>query len=157
MSLPYDYYPAVLYAIEQVGQGRSMTEACGMANISIPTFKRYTQANKDLGDMFIEAEQQGHDAMADALLRIDNNPIYGTTDPKMAKIFSDNIKWFLAKKRPDVYGEKVTINQNVSVDVAITTALDAARRRVALPDQSDVVDAVLVEQPDEEIMTALLA
>lgn len=152
MTLPYDYYPAVLYAINVIGQGNTLSEACDQSNISVATFRHWTNKDEQLQAMYDEAEQRSYDAMADALIKIDNHKIHGQSDPKMAKVISDNIKWVLGKRRPKEYGERVQIDTTISVDIAITTALDAARRRTA-PALENVIDAVVV---DDAVMRELL-
>lgn len=159
MSLPYDYYPAVLHAINLISQGETISQACDMSNISVATLKSYVDKNDDLRDMYIEAETRGADAMAEALINIDNHRIHGQSDPKMAKVISDNIKWYLAKKKPDQFGDRVKVDHSVTVDVAITTALDAARRRLPSPSQEviDVTAVPVFEGDDEETMRELLS
>lgn len=157
MVLPYDYYPAVLYALNLFSQGHTVTEACDQSNITIAVFERYIAQNEQLRDMYTEAERRSHDAMADALINIDNHKVHGQSDPKMAKVISDNIKWVLAKRDSKRFGEKVQVDHSVSVDIAITTALDAARRRVTPKlEAHDVVDAEIVED-DDAILRQLLA
>ena len=150
MALSYDYYPAVLYAIDLIGQGQTKTAACDASNISVATLARYTTEHPDLADLLLEAETRGADAMADALVNIDNHKIHGHSDPKMAKVVSDNIKWVLSK-RDKRFADRVEVDHNHRVDVTITTALEAARRRVpALEDQSNVIDAVVLD--DEALL-----
>ena len=73
MSTPYDYYPACLYAIQQLGQGYTLTQACNAANITVALFRRYCANDPNLNDQFIDAEQRSHDALADAFVHIDNS------------------------------------------------------------------------------------
>ena len=73
MSTPYDYYPACLYAIQQLGQGYTLTQACNAANITVALFRRYCANDPNLNDQFIDAEQRSHDALADALVHINPN------------------------------------------------------------------------------------
>ena len=161
MTLPYDYYPAVLYAIDLISQGETVTSACDRSNLSISTFHNYLNRDDNLRAMYNEADQRGSDAMADALINIDNHRIHGQSDPKMAKVISDNIKWVLSKRKPKEFGDRVQVDHSVTVDVAITTALDAARRRVPVADQSEIIDAEIVPEAltaeDDEIMRELLA
>lgn len=156
MSLPYDYYPAVLFALNLFSQGETLSKACDDANITYSTFKRYVDTNPELQEMYVEAERRSSDAMADALVNIDNHKLHGQSNPQMAKVISDNIKWLLGKRKPKEYGDRVQVDHSVTVDVAITTALDAARRRVAVEDKSDVIDAVPVYTPEEEAIMAEL-
>lgn len=150
MALPYDYYPAVLYALELLSQGHTLTAACDQSNLPVSTFYNYVRKDELLNGLYVEASQRGNDAMADALINIDNHKVHGQSDPKMAKVISDNIKWVLSKRDPKNFGDRVQVDHSVTVDVAITTALDAARRRVPVADQSDVIDAELVPEFEDE-------
>lgn len=156
MSLPYDHYSAVLYAINVLSQGNTLTEACRQANIPVRTFNSYVDNDPELAAMYKEADILSSDAMADALINIDNHVVHGHSDPKMAKVISDNIKWVLSKRRPKEYGDRVQVDHSVTVDVAITTALDAARRRLPQIEKQEVVDAEVVED-DETIMQRLMS
>lgn len=131
MSLAYDYYPAILYAIEQISQGQTLTKACDVSNIGIGTFKNWIKDSAELTAQYDEAVQRGHDAMAEALINIDNNQHHRHSDPKMAKVVSDNIKWYLAKKKPKEFGHNVSVEVSGSIDLAIVNALEAAKNRVA--------------------------
>lgn len=157
MALPYDYYPAVLYAINVLGQGNTLTEACDQANIEVPTFKRYLANDPTLQEMYEDAEQRSYDAMADALVNIDNHKIHGQSDSRMAKVISDNIKWVLEKRDNKRFGQRVEVKHEVTMDRAITDALNAARNRSAprIP-VNDVIDAEIVED-DDAILRQLLA
>ena len=161
MSLPYDYYPAVLYAINLISEGRSKTRACDDSNITIPTFESYVNRHEELRDLLHDAERRGYDAMADSLLEIDNHKVYGQSDPKMAKIISDNIKFFLSKKRPKEYGDRVQVDVNITADKAITDALMAGKKRAALPyvevDGAFIDVTPVVDASDEAIMQEMLA
>lgn len=162
MSLPYDYYPAVLHAINLISQGETISAACDKSNLAVSTFRSYIDKDEQLHTMFAEAETRGTDAMAEALINIDNHRIHGQSNPQMAKVVSDNIKWFLSKKRPDQFGDRVKVDHSVTVDVAITTALDAARRRLPAP-SDDVIDTTAIpvfeeyEGEDAEIMRELMS
>lgn len=155
VTLPYDYYPAVLYAIDLISQGNTVTEACDQSNLPVSTFHSHLERDDKLREMYGEADQRGGDAMADALVNIDNHRIHGQSDPKMAKIISDNIKWVLSKRRPKDFGDRVVVDHSVTVDVAITTALDAARRRVPVLEDHSIMDAVVID--DDAVMRELLS
>lgn len=170
MSLPYDYYPGVLRAITFISQGLTKTKACDEALIPVATFDSYVKSDVSLGALFMEAEQRGYDAMADALLAPDNHTQYGHTNPQMAKIQSDNIKWFLSKKRPKDYGERIEIKHEITLDRAITDAMDRAKARIngtviehdpkemtpVAITTSVISNIVHVVSEDDEIMAELL-
>jgi len=140
MSTPYDYYPAVLYAIQELGQGYTLSQACDRANITVAVFNGYIKRDPQLAEMYQEAEQRAFDALADALVNIDNHRIHGQSDPKMAGIISKNIQWYLSKKDPKRFGERVTVEHDVKVDVVITSALNRAKARLGQRAE-DVIDA----------------
>lgn len=164
MSLPYDYYPAVLHALELLSQGRTKTRACDEANITLATFESYVKNIPELTEMFTEAEQRSYDAMAEALVDIDNHAIHGQSDPKMAKVISDNIKWLLSKRRSKEYGERITVDHTITADKAITDALAAGRKRAALTVDAEYIDVTpaalignVVEQSEEAMLAELLS
>lgn len=161
MTLPYDYYPAVLYAIDLVSKGYTKTAACDESNISVATFEKYINDNQQLRDLYEEADQRGADAMADALLQIGHHAIYGESDPKMAKVISDNIKWLLDKRHRKKYGEKVEIQHNITADRAIVDALIAGRNRAAqaqlVYEDADIIDVEPIVQTDDELLAQLLS
>lgn len=138
MSLTYDYYPAVLYALGEIGQGRTLTDACDLANINVTIFDRYVKQDTELQSMYEEVVQRGNDAMADALVNIDNHKIHGQSNPQMAKIISDNIKWVLSKRDSKRFGERIEVKHELTLDRAILTALEAAKQR-------SIVDADYVD------------
>lgn len=158
MSLSYDYYPAVLYALDQIGQGRTLTDACDVSNISVATFDRYVKANPELQTMYEEMVHRGNDAMVDALINIDNHRIHGRSDPKMAKVVSDNIKWVVSKRDSKRFGEKIEVKHEITLDRAIVDALEQARNRVEYVDYVDVTPALPAPSEDDaSIMDELLS
>lgn len=76
-----------------------------------------------------DAFRRGADALADILLNIDSNELYGSTDAKIMKIKSDNIKWYLSKRASVTYGEKITVENTFTADKAITEALARGKER----------------------------
>jgi len=129
MGVPVDYLPGVMRAIDLIGQGYTQTRACDMAKLTVQTFRKYIKAAPELQDIFDDAEQRGHDALADVLLEIRDHHYYGTTDPKEQRIISDNIKWFLARKRPSQYGDRLMVDHKVTLDRVIVDALQRGMER----------------------------
>lgn len=162
MTIAYDYYRNALSAIELISQGRTRTHACDEANITIAAFVNHVKQSPELEELLNEAETRGYDAMADALLRIDNHAIYGQSDAKMAKVISDNIKWLLSKRKQKEYGDRLEVTHNITADRAITAALAAGRQRVTQAmiegPTVDVEFSVVEAEPSEEqILAEILA
>lgn len=152
MNLPYAYYAAVLDAITDVSNGETLTRACDDNNVSVATFHKYIKGSPELAEMYEEAVQRGLDAMADALVHIDNDERFGHTDPKMAKVVSDNIKWLISKRDPERFGDRIEVRQTVSVDLAITSRLNAARTRLVDVEDAEVLDVTtaLYSEPEPQ-------
>lgn len=147
MTTVYDYIPYVMNAIELISQGETETAACDKVGIRIGVFKSYVNSNAQLQELYVEAMQRGHDAMADALISIDNHRIHGRSDPKMAKVISDNIKWLLERRAAKKYGAKLEVQHNLTLDRAIVDALTAAKNRVSIA--HDRVQPVIIDVEPE--------
>lgn len=162
MSLSYDYYPAIMQVLHHIGEGRTLTDACDRVFISVPVFTNHVKQDAALQAMYEEAVQRGNDAMADALINIDNHAIHGQSDAKMAKVISDNIKWVLSKRDGKRFGEKIEVKHEITMDRAIVSALEAARTRVPVIDADytraiDVTPALPSYAEDDEVMRELLS
>lgn len=153
MTTPYDIYPDVLKVLDLISAGHTRTSACDTVRIGVSTFLKYVEKTPELQDMLAEAEQRGYDAMAEALLQPDNHTVYGHQDPKMASVQQKAIMWFLEKKRPKEYGQKVTVAHEITADRAIIDALTRRANVSALPSpEATVIDVpfTTVTQEDEE-------
>ena len=152
--LPYDYTPAVLYAMDLLSQGHSLTVACEKSNISVRVYNTYVKRSEELQELHNEAMVLRNDALTDVLLNIDNDKVHGRTDAKMAKVISDNIKWALEKNDPRRFGQRVEIKHELTLDRAIIAALDAAKDRIpALTDGTGVmIDLTPVDDDISELL-----
>lgn len=151
MTLPYDIYPLVMKAITLFSEGRSKTRACDDAGITIAVFDNYIKNNEAMAELYREAEQRSYDALADALLEIDNHAIYGQSDSKMANVMSGNIKWVLEKRDSKRFGQRLTVDHNVTMDRAIISALTEGRKRAALGHDATVIDVTPQLSEEDEI------
>ena len=125
--------------------------ACHEANITVAIFDAHVKRDPRLQELYNEADQRGADAMADALVNIHNHRVHGQSDAKMAKVISDNIKWLLSKRKSKQYGERVTVDVNVSADAAIIKALTEGRQR-ALERREEhhaIIDAEVIEDDED--------
>lgn len=163
-ALQHEVYPKVLAALAHIAEGRTITAACDDVGISVSSFRFHVNDNPHLARAYTDAEQRGYDAMADALVTVDSNKVFGgERDPRLLKILSDNVKWFLARKRPKEYGDRVQVDVNITADRAITDALDRARVRSSRPalsaNDADVIDVSPEDEydDDEGIMQQLLS
>lgn len=149
MSPLVDTFSQAMRVIDLVGQGHTVTNACQDVGISFQTFRRRITDDEQLMALFSEADQQGLDMLRDLLLNIDNDPRHGRSDPRMAAVISKNIMWVLSKRRPDVYGDKIVVENRITADKAIVEALSRGRDRAL---QRPVIDVVAQEVVDEMII-----
>lgn len=149
MPTAYEYYSACLYAIERIAEGKTPTDACRQANLPYRVFARMCKEDTELAELRDEAEQVGHDVLADSLLNLDDpSSPYNSTDEKKQKILSDNIKWVLARRNQKRYGERIEVKQEVTIAHVITSQLEQARVRAQLAAaHTDVIDGDYVVLP----------
>lgn len=123
----------VLDLIRNTGNVRgrifTITSACQEVGLARSTFMRFVEADPDLRELFETAEREGYDMLAETMLNIDQVH----SDPKMAAVISKNIQWYLARKEPKQYGDRVAIDVTIGADKIITAALQAAKARVDHP------------------------
>lgn len=129
MNALVNIYPAIIRALDLIGQGFTKTRACDECQVSVATFNRYVTSDPQLAELAEEAATRGYDTLADILLEIDSNRIYGSSDAKMAAVISKNIQWYLSRRRPKEYGNTVTVDVNISADKVIVDALSRAKVR----------------------------
>lgn len=154
MTTPYDIYPVILKVLSEFEGGQTLTRSCRNAGITVRVFKKWVADSQELTDLYEEADTLGYDAMAEALVNIDNHEIHGTSDAKMAAVISKNIQWLLERRKPREYGNKVSVEVNIAADRAITDALNRGKQRAlagsAVPlIAAEVVDAIFEEVSDE--------
>jgi hypothetical protein len=137
----------VIAVLTLISQGKTPTAACAEVGVSWSTVLKHASATPEMKDMLVNARQSGFDTLADILLEIDTHAM-GSSDPKIMKVLSDNIKWYLAKHAPQKYGEKVTVEHNITADRAVVDALSRGKQRAL---HGKVIDAVVHEVVEEVV------
>ncbi len=104
--------------------GQTLSAILKSLSIDRWAFETYRANHKDFDYEFRHCLSLGIDAMVDELIVIPDE----YTNPIVAKLKSDNIKWLASKRKPTVYGDRLDLNVTSSVD--IKAALSEARDRV---------------------------
>lgn len=139
--LPANMYPLVMRAIELIGQGRTDTAACALVGLTVSTLRKYIRETPELHGLYEDADARRYDMMADTLVEIDSHcAIAGVSDVKVMKVLSDNIKWFLSRKRPQQYGERITVENHITADRAIINALERGAARAVAAQVANTID-----------------
>ena len=115
-------------AVELVSQGKKIREIPDIILCSDKAFRYERLHDLTFQESFTRARQSYLETLEDSLLKIaDEEP-----DVYRARLKSDNIKWVLSKRIPQVYGDRIDVTVNQTID--ISQALSDARKRAMLPD-----------------------
>ncbi len=121
-------------ALQMASEGQSITAILQAICSDSHAFYRYKEHHLDFVKKFEHARQEGLEVVADRLLTLADEE----QDVQRARLKSDNFKWLLSKRKPQVYGDKLDLNINQTVDISI--ALSEARARAKLLPPREVVE-----------------
>lgn len=131
MVLPVEVLPQIMKAIDLLRDGNTLHRACALAGISRHVFVTHVAKNPELQQVFDDALSEADDTLAEILVDIDQVH----SDAKMAAVVSKNIQWLLSRRRPERYGDKITVKTESSADQEIVGALKMALQRIPVPAQ----------------------
>lgn len=140
-----------MHVLDLISQGKTPTKACDEAGITTGTLKRWINSSSELGTLAEEAFQRGYDTLADALLHIQNHEEYGSSDHHIMKVMSDNIKWYISRKNPSQYGDKLLVENRITADRVIIEALSRGKDRVLLGVQAEDVKFEIVNAIEDSV------
>lgn len=103
--------------------GKPLSEIVGLTGETYWIFREYMFRNLDFKAELAQARSDGMEYLADSLLDIPHIYIRDT-----ARTLSENIKWLLSKRKPQVYGDKLQLEVHTVVDVK--GAISEAKQRV---------------------------
>ncbi len=102
-------------------------------------FRNYLERNPAFKNRLALARQEGLEELADSLQDIaDEIP-----DVLKARLKSENLRWILSKRKPLVYGDRLDVNVNQTID--IRSALSEAKQRANLAQQTKQVEDATIE------------
>mgnify|MGYP001260828064 CR=1 FL=1 len=114
--------------LEYLADGRRIKDLPDLALCSEKALQWERTHDLDFQAAFTHARATYLETLEDNLLRMaEDEP-----DVYKARLKSDNIKWVLSKRIPQVYGDRIDVTVNQTID--ISQALSDARKRALLPD-----------------------
>jgi len=134
-------------AIELAVEGESIGSIIEMICVSPYNFWRARQHDPLFAKLFEQARQEGLEHIADNLLTVHDE----YEDVQRARLFSDNSKWLLSKRKPQIYGDRLDVNISQTIDIG--SALAEARKRAQLPESQikDVTpDAIAISSNEDD-------
>lgn len=121
-------------AIDMAAKGEPLKKIVEAMMTYETGFWLYRQQYPDFKLAFEQARQEGLEQMADGLITAADD----YQDVQRGRLKSDNVKWLLSKRKPEIYGDKVDIHVSQTID--ITAALTEARQRSLQTRSVDVID-----------------
>lgn len=128
-SLPVIRFAEALKIIHQIAEGDTVLKACQTSRTTVAAFRQTLAKEPDLKALADQAIDIGSDVLADMLL--DEN--FLPHNPQKARMFCDNVKWLLERRKPERYGQKVQHTMENNATAALIAALDASIQRIPLP------------------------
>jgi len=124
------YIQKVWQVLDLIAQGYSVSRACRTVKLSNETLYATKKRYPGIEAAYDSAQRQACDALVDALLDINDHPIYGKGDAQDKKLMSDNIKWVLARKDRARFGTQTQHDAQANAQKAehITSALQRAKK-----------------------------
>lgn len=121
-------------AIELAAKGEPLRAIIDGIMTSEIGFWLYRQQHPDFSIRYEQARQEGLEHLADGLITAHKDEV----DVQRARLKSDNAKWLLSKRKPNIYGDKVDIHVSQTID--ISDALREAKARALPLNSVDVID-----------------
>jgi hypothetical protein len=146
-----------------MAKGEGLKPALDRMAIHPMDFANYIYDSPEAYDKYMRVRSMRTEIQVDDLVRIaDEDP-----DPHRARIRIDTRKWIASKMNPKLYGEKLDVNVNQTVDIA--SILTEARARAvteltqraeitghsenSATDNQSVIDATLEENIEDDIFS----
>ena len=119
----------------RVAEGASLASACRDAGVSSSAFRAWVRSDAALASRYADARADQADALADEIITIaDTEP-----DAIRARVRVEARRWVAAKLRPQVYGDRVDLHVQGSVDLRAVLAGAEERRIRPACDQPEAI------------------
>lgn len=118
-----------------ISEGHSLRKACKQVGISKPTFLSRCNDNKDLADHYARARNDLLEYWANQVIDLTDQEFekdqYGRIDPALiqqARLQVDSRRWILGKLQPRKYGDKSSIDLDVTGNVNVVQLSDLRKK-----------------------------
>jgi hypothetical protein len=108
----------------QLAEGMSMQEICSRPEMPhVATVYRWLQRHAGFRDTYVSAREQQAHTIADRAVAMALDADRVITDPQVAKVQLDAIKWTAARLAPKVYGSKADVAIGGNLDQPLTQVI----------------------------------
>lgn len=113
---PTDYTNEIAAEIcASIACGNSLRKVCDSEDMpAASTVFGWLTRHPDFVEQYTRAKEESGDADQDKLDEIAEKVLTGVFDPQAARVAADIIKWSASKKKPKKYGDRQTIEHEVS-------------------------------------------
>lgn len=112
-------------ALRMAHAGKSLQQIHTELGVSAQYFWEYRRKHPEYNENFSQARDEGYDVLADGLVGITER----IPDVQRARLESENMRWLLARRKSRVYGDKLDLTVQHTIDIA--AALTEGKRRAA--------------------------
>ena len=123
-------------AISLAMQGKTLPQIRDALQLHQFDFYKMRQADPQFDADFARARAEGCDELVDSLLTV----MESEPDVQRARLYSENVRWMASKRKPTVYGDRIDLNVNQTIDIGSALA-DARARALPTRYQSDAIEA----------------
>lgn len=129
------------HVLNMIADGETTRKVREYLGINASTWMKILERSPLFHQAVMHSQSLSLEDLADSLLEIPDQMF----DVQKAKLKSDNIKFLLSKRKPQVYGDRIDLNVNGTVD--LRAALNDAERRISLPpsDLGNIIETQVVK------------
>jgi transposase-like protein len=119
---PSDYSMELTNEIcRQLAEGKSMAEICAKPEMPhVSNIYRWLRRHQDFRERYVLAREQQAHTVADRAIAMALGGTTIITDPQVAKVQLDAIKWTAARLAPKVYGHRADVAIGGNLDQPLT-------------------------------------
>jgi hypothetical protein len=107
-----------------LAEGNSMLQITNREDMPVVSvIYDWLHKNKDFADKYVRAREDQAHTIADRAVAMALHGSRAITDPQIAKVQLDAIKWTAARLAPRIYGDKAELNVGGQTDNPVATVI----------------------------------
>lgn len=121
--------------------GKTLVEVSREIGVTSEAVYRWSRVDPVFARDLADARTHVSHDLVDSLITIADS-CNDLTDVGIAKLKSDNIKWLASKRAPQVYGDRIDVNVNQTVDLSQVLRAAESRTIPLLEAKQRIIDSV---------------
>jgi hypothetical protein len=103
----YDPVQKRLDILALLTEGKSLRTACLEVQVHVQTVMGWLRQNEEFKQAYLEAKQEGADALADSITELADQAIREPEKANAIRVAIDARKWVASKLKPKSYGDRI--------------------------------------------------